>query len=343
MAVIRPNATPAATAVAAGDIFLIDGATGVRALAATSVPLRDANANAAINNLLEGFATTVTAAGTTVLTVASAGQQFFTGTTTQTVQLPVTSTLTLGQSWFFQNGSTGAITVNSSGGNAVKIIGPGTSAIVTCVSLTGTTAASWQPIYFDDIAASGKVLTVSNSLTLAGTDGTTMTFPGASDTVVTLAAAQTLSNKTLVGTGTNDNAAAGNVGEYVESVIASGSAVALSAGAFTNVISISLTAGDWDVDGVLNFLFGTTTSVTRIVASISLSSGTQDGSAGRTAAIAMPAFVPGSITVLPEFTLSVPPLRFSLAATTTIFFVADGVFTVSTMSAFGILRARRVR
>jgi Pectate lyase superfamily protein len=37
MAVIRPNATPAATNVAAGDIFLIDGATGVRALAASSV------------------------------------------------------------------------------------------------------------------------------------------------------------------------------------------------------------------------------------------------------------------------------------------------------------------
>lgn len=37
MASIRPNAEPAATSVAAGDIFLIDGATGVRALAASSV------------------------------------------------------------------------------------------------------------------------------------------------------------------------------------------------------------------------------------------------------------------------------------------------------------------
>jgi hypothetical protein len=37
MASIRPNAEPAATAVQAGDIFLIDGATGVRALAATAV------------------------------------------------------------------------------------------------------------------------------------------------------------------------------------------------------------------------------------------------------------------------------------------------------------------
>lgn len=45
--------------------------------------------------------------------------------------------------------------------------------------------------------AAGKTFTASNSLALAGTDGTTMTFPGASDTVVTLTATQTLTNKTL--------------------------------------------------------------------------------------------------------------------------------------------------
>lgn len=42
-----------------------------------------------------------------------------------------------------------------------------------------------------------KTLTASNTLTLAGTDGTTMTFPSTSGTVVTLDATQTLANKTL--------------------------------------------------------------------------------------------------------------------------------------------------
>ncbi len=45
--------------------------------------------------------------------------------------------------------------------------------------------------------AAGKTLQASNSLTLAGTDGTTMTFPGSSGTVATLDATQTLTNKTL--------------------------------------------------------------------------------------------------------------------------------------------------
>lgn len=43
----------------------------------------------------------------------------------------------------------------------------------------------------------GKTLTVSNSLALAGTDGTTMTMPASNDTLVGLAATQTLTNKTL--------------------------------------------------------------------------------------------------------------------------------------------------
>ncbi|NBQ52710.1 MAG: hypothetical protein EBU49_03910, partial [Proteobacteria bacterium] len=45
--------------------------------------------------------------------------------------------------------------------------------------------------------ADGKTLTASNTLTLTGTDSTSFAFPSVSDTVVTLAATQTLTNKTL--------------------------------------------------------------------------------------------------------------------------------------------------
>jgi hypothetical protein len=40
---------------------------------------------------------------------------------------------------------------------------------------------------------------------------------------------------------------------------------------------------------------------------------------------------------------AVGPVRVSLSATTTIFLVASDTFTVSTMSAYGTIRARRVR
>lgn len=45
--------------------------------------------------------------------------------------------------------------------------------------------------------ANGKAAVISNSLTFAGTDGTTLTGPSTSGTLVTLAATQTLTNKTL--------------------------------------------------------------------------------------------------------------------------------------------------
>lgn len=107
----------------------------------------DSNKNLSANNLIEGYATTVTAAGTTTLTVASAFQQYFTGTTTQTVVMPVASTLVLGQSWLIVNSSTGNVTVNSSGGNAIVTLAPSSQTIITCILTSGTTAASWSSDY----------------------------------------------------------------------------------------------------------------------------------------------------------------------------------------------------
>lgn len=46
------------------------------------------------DNFINGFTTTATAAGTTTLTVSSTYNQVFTGGSTQTVVLPVASTLT---------------------------------------------------------------------------------------------------------------------------------------------------------------------------------------------------------------------------------------------------------
>jgi hypothetical protein len=200
MALIRPNAEPDVTTVAAGDTFLIDGATGVRALAASVVPIRDVNGNVPVNNVVEGLTSTATAGTTTTLTVASTGQQFFTGALAQTVMLPVVSTLPeIGYSYFLQNSSTGALTVNSSGGKLVAVLEPGTSALFTCIALTGTSAASWQATYAGSVVASGKVLTVSNSLTLAGTDGTTQTFPNTSATLARTDAGQTFTGTNVFG------------------------------------------------------------------------------------------------------------------------------------------------
>lgn len=140
----------------------------------------------------------------------------------------------------------------------------------------------------------------------------------------------------------NGNALAGQIGEYIESVIASGSAVGLTTAVAANMTSISLTAGDWDVDAVLQFTTAATTSTTRVIGGISLVSATLDTTLGRSNnSINQAAFVPGVQT--PAYSAVVPPLRLSVSGTTTVFAIALCNFTVAALSTWGILRARRIR
>jgi hypothetical protein len=68
------------------------------------------------------------------------------------------------------------------------------AASVTSVNKVATTAPATSSTL---TIADGKTLTASNSLTFTGTDATSFAFPGTSDTVATLTATQTLTNKTL--------------------------------------------------------------------------------------------------------------------------------------------------
>ena len=110
---------------------------------ASSIALRDASANLSVNNILVGYTFIAMAGGTTVLTVASARSLMFTGTTTQTVQLPDVTTLTLGHTFSINNLGTGTLTINSSGGNLLTTLVGAYSTQAICVAITGTTEASW--------------------------------------------------------------------------------------------------------------------------------------------------------------------------------------------------------
>lgn len=120
--------------------------TAASAATASSVMLRDTNANTKINNIVENFTTTATATTTTTLTNASNAIQQFTGSTTQTVQLPDCTTLATG--WQFQifNRSTGTVTVKDNGSNTIQAMAGGTQAIFTCASAASANG-SWDTSY----------------------------------------------------------------------------------------------------------------------------------------------------------------------------------------------------
>jgi hypothetical protein len=92
---------------------------------------------------LRGYTSTATAATTTTLTAASTDLQVFTGSTTQTIVLPVTSTLVPGAGYTIVNKSTGALTLKASDGSTVATIAAGASLRCVCNTTAGTTSAAW--------------------------------------------------------------------------------------------------------------------------------------------------------------------------------------------------------
>jgi len=160
-----------------------------------------------IDNFILGYSTTATAAGTTTLTNASNNQQLFTGSTTQTVTMPVATTMTVGTRYLIENNSTGVVTVQSSGANAIVAIPSGVSVKVTSILNSGTTAASWDYEYvgFNAITGTGSLVlgTAPTIATPVITQGTsTPSFTSNAYTVVAGDAGQFLlaSNSTTAGT-----------------------------------------------------------------------------------------------------------------------------------------------
>lgn len=149
-----------------------------------NVTLLDTNAPKSMATLM-GYTSTVTSGTAVVLTNTSSYYQQFTGSTAQTITLPVTSTLITG--WTFHivnNNSSGNLTVNSSGGNLVITVPPGTTAMLTCIGTTLTTAADWESglTDFSTYTGTGNVVmsaspvlttptidTINTSITTTGT------------------------------------------------------------------------------------------------------------------------------------------------------------------------------
>jgi hypothetical protein len=144
--------------------------------------------------------------------------QVFTGTglSNSTVQLPVTSTLSVGWTFNIRNDSIVSVLVNSSGGNLLITIPYGTSATITCVATGGTTAADWRASIneFSTYTGVGNVVlhgnaTIQNpNITIglllnnsAGTSGQVLTSAGSGNlptwTSISIPSNTTLTNPTI--------------------------------------------------------------------------------------------------------------------------------------------------
>lgn len=143
----------------------------------------------------------------------------------------------------------------------------------------------------------------------------------------------------IPGTATNDNAAVGRVGEYISSTVLVGSGIALTDATNTNITSISLTAGDWDVWGTVVSELGVGATMTSIAGWTSATSATLPTRPNNGAiSIIQTTFGANAVTSVP-----VNAQRVSLSATTTIYLSARSLFTGGTNTAYGFIGARRAR
>lgn len=207
------------------------------------------------------------------------------------------------------------------------------SAAAPSFTFTGDTDTGMYRIGANNVGISCNGALVAD----IGTSGLSITGTGTFSSGLTSSSLTFTSTTGIVGTTTNNSAAAGSVGEYVSSTVLFGSAVSLSSDTPADVTSISLTAGDWDVWGSVAYSAGGI--LTSVYAWINTASASLPTIPNNGAFQILSANFPsGALQVL-----SAGMMRISIASTTTIYLTARATISTSTASAYGFIGARRVR
>lgn len=152
----------------------------------------------------------------------------------------------------------------------------------------------------------------------------------------------------LRGSTNNTAAAVGYVGEIISASLSASTPTSMTTATPKTVTSITLTPGDWNIQGILYWLPAASTNVTVFTESISATTNTLASAFGipnaageLTMAIGMPPSVVGANSI----TRAVPLHQVLVAngTTKTMYLVGSANYTVSTMQAAGWIAAQRVR
>lgn len=239
---------------------------------------------------------------------------------------------------FYSTGSAAAILGGTATANQLLLSGSSTTPIWSTSTYPATNAANTL-LYASSANTMAALATANNSVLSTNGSG----VPSWSTTLPAFTTSSITFNPTtggIVGTTTNDNAAAGKVGEFISSVILQAGAISVASGGAHNLTSISLTAGDWDVYGNITFIPAASTNATLLAVWTSATSAT----APDPALFAENYYGAAGLVVGGGFPgRNAPYQRYSLSTTTTIYISAFPIFSVSTMTMCGGIYARRVR
>lgn len=230
------------------------------------------------------------------------------------VRTKLTSQLLSGGTTANVTAGEGALFVAAAGGDTIR---------AALVRISGHREIAWEIV---DISARA-----TDALTIVrAREGTTALQFEIGDTLSVRMTAGVMLDA-LGCTTTNDSADAGKLGEVIESVVPLGSAVSLVTVTPKTVTSIALTAGNWEITGLMSITGSN--NVTAYVHSISLVNNTLGSENGF--------FNFPSAGSSQSMALITTPLK--LATPTTVYLVAQSTFASGTSSAYGRITATRIR
>ena len=247
---------------------------------------------------------TLTLAGNLATSGAFASTFTMTGATNVTFPTSGTLATTASASGIVNSGTANQLAYYAGAGTTVSGVGPGSTGQLLQSNGSGSAPAYTTATYPGTATSTGTILRangtnwVVTTSTFADTYGaSTLLYSNGANTVTGLATANngilvtsaggvpsigntvgaglTMPSVTfnttsgIIGTTTNNSAAAGSVGEIISSVIPSGGTlVSLTNGAAVAVVAITLTAGDWDIWANISITGGATTQLTFAKAAI---------------------------------------------------------------------------
>jgi len=339
--------TTAGTLTLGGTLGVANGGTGLATFVANDMIY--ATSATTLARLPAGASNTVlksvSGVPTWVFTISSAiaGAGISVNTPTGDVTFTNTGVLSLSTGTTgLTGGGTGALTL--AGTLAVPNGGTGQTTYTNGQLLIGNTTGNTLT---KSTLTAGSGVTVTNgtgTITLARTSDVTSVTCGTGLTggTITTTGTCTLVNNTTAGeypgTATTGNATAGNIGEEVIQTVLFGSGISQTSGVASNIAAITLTAGDWDLSAQCYFSEFATTPIEAVACSV--------GTVSAAFINVAPFFGQSSFTRTSNGftnTLSIAPVRITIGISTNYFLVSQTTFTPGAITAYGTIRARRMR
>lgn len=231
----------------------------------------------------------------------------------------------------YSNASTMAVLAGTATANKMLLSGSSTTPSWSTSTISSTFTAN-NLLYASATNTVSGLATANNGVLV--TNGSGVPFVSS-----TLPAIITIPTPVINGFTDASNATTGIVGQTLDSSFAS--SVAMTSGAATQIASLSLTAGDWELWGT--FVSSPAGATTQSIIAACISTTTATVAFPSSAATASSVFLSTSTPAGVPLSIVLNSIHVKLSGTTTYYLNARSDYAISTLTGGGILLARRVR